>query len=252
MQIRAPKLSMLTPWFHADKSRFPTAKLIWRRSRNTFMHMHVHFTRYLPKSPNHLQEYRSWAKNMHPQAGSIVEVLYTMFIPIAITFTWRNAVLHLFFHKVFFFIISSGTSSITTTTSSLGSTTSSFGFNATFKTSPHLNHRVRRKCGSFPTIGLVLHLNFLILFAHITTERKLAGNGYQKFAKAFLCEHRQLVLHDLKQSGRDATFALTFPEILCPHSSTPWVTIYRTWPVIGAKRLSWKSTISSCWFFIFC
>ena len=192
-------------------------------------------------------------QNMHPQAGSIVEVFYTMFIPIAITFTWRNAVLHLLSHKVFFFIISSDTSSNTiTTASSFGSTTSSFGFHAAFNASPHLNHRVRRKCGSFSSIGLVLHLNFLILFADIATKRKLAGNRYQKLAKAFLCEHRQLVLHDLKQSGRDATFALTFPKILCPHSSAPWVTIYRTWPVIGAKRLSWKSPISSHWFFIFC
>ena len=28
MQLRATKLSMLTPWFHANKSRFPTATLI--------------------------------------------------------------------------------------------------------------------------------------------------------------------------------------------------------------------------------
>ena len=204
------------------------------------------------KSPNHLQEYWAWAENMHSQAGSIVEVLHTMFIPISITFTWRNAVLHLFFHKLFFFIISSSTSTITITASSFGSTTSALGSNAAFNTSPHLDHRVRRECGSFPTVSLVLHLHFLILFADITTERKLAGNRYQEFAKALLCEHRQLVLHDLKQSGRDATFALTFPEILCPHSSTPWVTIYRTWPVIGAKRFSWKSPISSHWLLIFC
>ena len=58
MQLRATKLSTLTPWFHANKSRFPTATLIWWSPRCITMHqnspiqllMQAPFTSYIQAS----------------------------------------------------------------------------------------------------------------------------------------------------------------------------------------------------------